>query len=147
MVAPRLKENLEGRIRNLALSPSTPGNSLVPLFEAIYNSIHAIEERFAQEAVQNGRISVLIEKDDNIDTCNIIITDNGIGLNDEQFEAFCTIDTSAKLRRGGKGIGRLTWLRVFERARVISRFKDGGETKRRSFVFCRTAKYRSKTII
>src|SRR5262245_48251735 len=105
MDASKLKENLEGRIRNLALSPSTPGNALVPLFEAIYNSIQAIENRFPDSAPQDGRISVVIERGDNISTCNMIVIDNGIGLDDTQFEAFCTIDTSAKLKIGGKGIG------------------------------------------
>jgi len=135
MPAPKLKENFEGRIRNLALSPSKASNSLVPLFEAISNSIHAIQKRFEDKASESGRISILIERRDDNDTCSMIVSDNGVGLNDEQFDAFLTIDTSAKVKIGGKGIGRLTWLKVFSRAKIISRFQSGSKRFRRSFVF------------
>jgi len=40
----------EGRINNISLAPNQK-NSLFPLFEAIMNSIQAIEERFGQDQV------------------------------------------------------------------------------------------------
>jgi hypothetical protein len=47
--------NLSGRLRNTPL-PYTSG--LLPLFEAVVNSIHAIEE--AELAMDDGRISITI---------------------------------------------------------------------------------------
>ena len=38
----------------------------------------------------------------------IIVKDNGVGLDQENFDAFLTLDTSAKIKIGGKGIGRLS---------------------------------------
>lgn len=133
MAAPRFKENFEGRIRNLALTPSKPSNSLVPLFEAVSNSLHAIDKRFAKGALENGRISIHVERAES--TTSIIIKDNGIGLDHDNFEAFLTLDTSAKMKIGGKGIGRLTWLKVFDNAAVVSRFQAPSGHMRRSFKF------------
>lgn len=50
-----MKLNLLGRVRNTRLSHS---NSLLPLFEAVINSIHAIEEH---GSVALGEIEVFIE--------------------------------------------------------------------------------------
>ncbi|MFH1342777.1 MAG: ATP-binding protein [Pseudomonadota bacterium] len=135
MKAMKLRENFEGRIRNLSLSPSKAGNSLVPLFEGISNAVHAIAQRFGAEALTAGRIKVLIEKTDTPESCSMVVSDNGIGLNDGQFEAFLTMDTTAKARIGGKGVGRLTWLKVFENVSVVSRFQDSSGVKKRSFSF------------
>jgi light-regulated signal transduction histidine kinase (bacteriophytochrome) len=106
MTAPRFKENFEGRIRNLALTPNKPSNSLVPLFEAVSNSLHAIAKRFAKHALESGRITILVERAES--STSIIVKDNGVGLDQENFDAFLTLDTSAKIKIGGKGIGRLS---------------------------------------
>ena len=49
--------NLPGRVRNVSLAPS---NGLMPLFEAVSNSIHAIEE--AGRAPDEGRIRIEIKR-------------------------------------------------------------------------------------
>jgi hypothetical protein len=60
-----MKENFEGRIRNVSLSSSTPGNALVPVFEAISNSLFAIHAQFGDDdAKRDGKISVLVERGD-----------------------------------------------------------------------------------
>ena len=48
-----LKTNLHGRLRNTPLSAN---NGLMPLFEAVVNSIHSIEEK--GDAFHNGAISI-----------------------------------------------------------------------------------------
>jgi hypothetical protein len=49
--------------------------------------------------------------------------------------SFLTSDSTYKLRRGGKGVGRLTWLKIFQNAQIISVFKMNEELQKRSFEF------------
>ena len=133
-------ENLVGRINNLSLSPSAE-NALFPLFEAISNSFHAIEERFGEE-VQNGRISVNLfrekveqEKGDVWQVRSIEVIDNGIGLTEENMLSFRTYDSRHKLEKGGKGVGRLTWLKVFNNTFISSVYSHDGSKKRWNFNF------------
>jgi hypothetical protein len=64
------------------------------------------------------------------------IIDNGEGFTDPNLRAFETADTTAKVELGGKGVGRFTWLVVFNRASVTSTFEAGdGKERRRAFIF------------
>ena len=54
-----LKENLKGRIENLAMAPSY-ANTLIPVFEAIMNSIHAVQDRYADDWAEKGEIRVTV---------------------------------------------------------------------------------------
>jgi hypothetical protein len=93
-----VKLNLLGRVRNTRLSHS---NSLLPLFEAVINSIHAIEE-VGPAAL--GEIKVVIERAKTqqmkidgtapLEPINSFrITDNGSGFTDANYESFCTSDS------------------------------------------------------
>lgn len=128
------KEDLGGRIQNLALAPSYE-NTLIPVFEAIMNSIHAVQDRFGDDWVAKGHIRVEVLRDDHGGPLSFSIKDNGIGLNDTNLSSFRTYDSRHKLEKGGKGVGRLTWLKVFERAEIVSVFKRDGEPRKRSFRF------------
>lgn len=110
-----------GRVRNISLAPS-PANSLLPIFEAITNSIQSIEDRFGAPHMEQGQISVTIERDKDASIVGFIISDNGIGLTPENMKSFETSDSRYKLARGGKGIGRFVWLKVFEQVHIDSRF-------------------------
>jgi len=65
-----------------------------------------------------------------------LIKDNGIGFDDQNFEAFSTSDTTYKASRGGKGIGRFMWLAAFERAEIESGFRANGQMKVRRLTIC-----------
>ncbi|WP_333630008.1 hypothetical protein [Agrobacterium cavarae] len=124
--------NLIRRVHNLALGPSTPSNSLVPVWEAVYNALHAIQDRFDDEWATRGRIDIcFLELDSN--NPSVEIRDNGIGLNRENFNSFKTYDSAHKELRGGKGLGRLSWLKVFSEAHVVSHYEQDGQLFRRSF--------------
>ncbi|MER9354496.1 MULTISPECIES: ATP-binding protein [unclassified Mesorhizobium] len=125
------QSNLVRRVKNLALGPTTPSNALVPLYEAIYNSIHAVQDRFLQEWVRGGRIGVSIFMDNGAPS--VEIRDNGIGLDNDNFTSFRTYDSDHKAKRGGKGVGRLSWLKVFDSAEVTSVFALAGELYVRHF--------------
>ena len=135
--------NLPGRVRNVSLAPS---KGLMPLFEAISNSIHAIEE--AGRAPDESRIRIEIKRsaprlsldpDAKLgqgDIDGFTVTDNGIGFNDVNFKSFRTLDSEHKVDKGGRGVGRLLWLKAFETVSVESVFKDeNGKYKRRTFTF------------
>ncbi len=127
-----LDTNLEGRIRNLALAPS-PLNSVYPMLEAIMNGIQAIHDRFGVNSVEKGKIQIEIDRNDK--DINISISDNGIGLDNKNFDAFLIPDTDHKLKKGGKGIGRLTWLKTFNKTEVSSTFYDNSSLYSRCFTF------------
>ena len=145
--AMNIETNLRGRLRNTTL-PKSKG--LLPLFEALINSIHALEE--AQIPPEQGLIRVVIERastlfDADTDgrsqgrpaTRKIVsfhVIDNGVGFNEANFDSFRTLDTDYKATKGGRGIGRLLWLKAFSRVDVVSRFlNDSEELTQRSFSF------------
>lgn len=131
----RLIENLEGRIANLAMAPSLE-NTLIPVFEALMNSIHSVQERFGENQTDKGFISLTIHTDDNGNPHSFTIEDNGIGLNDNNFKSFRTYDSRYKIKKGGKGVGRLTWLKVFEGVHVNSLYEGSDDNQLiRSFDF------------
>lgn len=140
--------NLQGRLRNTSLPYSS---GLLPVFETVANSIHAIED--AGLDASNGYIKIKILRDSHIQLAletdptkqdpepkgeiqGFEITDNGIGFNDDNMTSFVTLDSEYKVERGGRGVGRLLWLKAFRQARISSIFEElEGELRRREFVF------------
>jgi hypothetical protein len=123
---------------------------MLPLYEAVANSIHAIED--ADVSTSSGRITVQIIRDGQAaiefgsgpkrrgpdakgDIIGFKISDNGIGFTDDNMESFRTLDSEYKADRGGRGVGRLMWLKAFERATVESCYEAEGSRKRRVFRF------------
>lgn len=130
--------NLIGRVKNTKL-PKNRG--LLPLFEAVVNSIHAIEEKGLSS--KEGKITVNILRTNTLPTVekslgDIIgfkIIDNGIGFNDENMQSFTTLDSEYKAEKGCRGIGRLLWLKAFKNAQVNSVYANGPKVFRRTFDF------------
>lgn len=139
--------NLSGRLRNTSLPLS---NGLLPLFEAVINSIHGIEE--ASVPPVSWRIRVVIEREPSLllldgngdrksgghplpDITGFKVIDNGVGFNEDNFQAFLTLDTDHKVAKGGRGIGRLLWLKAFDNVEVESTFDEGDVRRRRTFAF------------
>jgi hypothetical protein len=110
-----------GRINNLSLAPS-PKNTLQPMFEALMNSIHAIEERFGSTHLSSGTIDIEMTENDEGSYTGFIITDNGIGLDTNNMISFRKSDSMKKVKFGGKGVGRLLWLKVAEKVEVSSKY-------------------------
>lgn len=151
--------NLQGRLRNTSL-PASSG--LMPLYEAVVNSIHAIEE--AKVPMSDGRITVCILRgnqqslafSDDSDSDNTAakepivgfrITDNGIGFNDDNMSSFRTLDSEHKVLKGGRGVGRLLWLKAFKRVIVESVFVESkSKRRRRTFTFNATQGVNEETV-
>lgn len=135
-----LQTNLKGRLRNTSLPKS---HGLMPVFEAVVNSIHSIEEKGNAD---NGKIVLRINRSTqgglDLDTKSLppiigfTITDNGCGFDETNFKSFETLDSDHKIDKGCRGVGRLMWLKVFDLVEVESRFLDAdGELKKRVFRF------------
>ena len=122
------------RVKRLP-KPSSSAEALQPLFEAVSNAVHAVDDKFGEQAAEKGNVSVVIEGLGEADRLSIEVRDNGIGLNDERFGAFCTTDTPFKFERGGKGVGRLLWLDAFSRISLDSVYEQEGVLRRRAFSF------------
>ena len=133
--------DIQNRINNIKLGYA---RCLAPVFEAIINSIHAIQEA----KVGNGTINITVERATEgvlgkdwatQPITGFVIQDDGIGFTDEHFRSFQTSDTTYKAKTGGKGIGRLLWLKAFTKAEIESTFKQGGKFKKRTFEFTYSA--------
>lgn len=138
-----MQSNVIGRVRNTNLAKN---QGLLPLYEAIINSIDAIEE--TQGSTPSGKIIITIlrhyalpavgaEQDQlvNAPIRGFVIEDNGIGFTDENFNYFNEADTQAKVTRGGKGVGRFIWLKAFQRVEISSVFEKDGKLFGREFEF------------
>ena len=130
-----MKASIIGRIRNTNL-PRT--KALLPLFEAVVNSFHAIEEvpdhpnpLIRIEATRER----LLDKDELGDFESFAVVDNGSGFNDANYDSFETVDTQYKQALGGKGLGRFSWLKAFDHVEIDSHYRDGGGLKHRAFDF------------
>lgn len=134
--------------RNTALKYQ---NALSPLFEAIMNSVDAIHERNDNKP-GDGKIVIDIERDDSQGLLedhqhhieahpvrSFKVHDNGIGVTDPHFEAFGIADTPYRSAQGGKGVGRLIWLKAFDHAEIKSVFQQGKQKLLRTFNLCLTA--------
>lgn len=129
-----LKPNLVKRIDRLP-KPTGVASALQPLFEAISNSIHAVQSKFGPNVTNAGYVVVTIATDRKKEDVWASVEDNGDGLNERNWLAFTTTDTDNKIEIGGKGVGRLLWLDCFENISVSSVFSDDEGPRRRAFEF------------
>jgi len=131
---PSLTPNIENRVRKLP-KPANAAQALQPLFEAVSNAFYAIEDRIENGFKAKGKVHINIENLSNPKTFRVEIHDNGIGLDEDRYKAFQTIDTDFKRKKGGKGVGRLFWLDAFEKVSVESIFVENGIQHSRCFDF------------
>lgn len=130
-----LSQNIQNRVDKLP-KPSNYAQAMQPLFEAVSNSLFAIDDRRKTHGYVAGEVLVTVRSLSDSDGVTLTVTDDGIGLDEERFQAFCEIDTDYKKAKGGKGVGRLFWLDAFKNVVVESMFAQGHLKKSRSFDFC-----------
>lgn len=139
-----MQSDLAGRVRNTKLAAR---HALLPLFEAIANSIDSIVEL----GNLHGRVKITIDRGISLfgdqpedspllpEIAGFVIEDNGIGFTTKNFASFETLDSLSKQLSGGKGVGRLLWLVAFDQASVDSRFSESGKHWNRRFQFLRSS--------
>ena len=134
-----MRSSFAGRVRNLK---SPKGQPLLPIFEAVINSIHSIEESKRTD----GKIEIFVER--NYDQpmlgeplsptapiVGFVIEDNGSGFNDKNYESFLITDSENKAHIGGKGIGRLQWVKAFDEIEIESFYIENAIFYKRKFLF------------
>jgi hypothetical protein len=142
-----LTTSLAGRVRNTNLPKS---HSLLPVLEAVVNGLQAIDVRFGND-ISQGRLQVKIERSVqevfDFETplpgraplkpiTGFIIEDNGIGFTSDNMTSFETLDTDFKASLGCRGVGRLLWLKAFDKVSVRSAYQaDDGALRARQFKF------------
>ncbi|MFD6398652.1 ATP-binding protein [Nocardia sp. NPDC060249] len=124
-----LTTSLPGRVRNTSLPKS---HALLPLLEAVVNGIQAIGMRFGDdlgEAVltvtidRSGQEQLELALGGNSALKPIVgftVRDNGIGFSPENMRSFETLDSEHKAKLGCRGVGRLLWLKAFDKVAVTS---------------------------
>lgn len=110
-----------------AVLPDGLQGFLFPMYEAISNAFHSIEDRWADDLEENGRLDVTFDDQ----ARQVTVTDNGNGFDYANLSAFLTPLTGNKYERGGKGFGRFMAFKVYSRVFYSSGQKqpDGMLTK------------------
>jgi hypothetical protein len=143
-----INTHLPGRLRNTPLPRS---HGLMPLFEAVVNSIHSIAEVTSDPSYGQIDIEIIrapqssLQLDDGKSKrgappqehiLGFSITDNGVGFHDKNMASFETLDSEYKATQGCRGVGRLLWLKAFEAVKISSDYKNAeGAMRHRSFTF------------
>jgi hypothetical protein len=123
-------------VRRLVENIRSGTNIYTPLVELIVNAIQAIDAKGIPnglveiEVLRNGQADVLDRLED-VD--GFVVKDNGIGFTKNNRDAFDTLYTEQKIADGGKGFGRFTCLKYFDRVKVSSTFAEGDSLRNRSF--------------
>ncbi|MCD0445855.1 hypothetical protein LO763_19790 [Glycomyces sp. A-F 0318] len=118
--------------------------------EAVVNGLQAIDTRFG-DAVEKGRLHVRILRSpqDPLDfgssgpgrtalkpIVGFSVEDNGTGFDPDNMKSFETLDSEFKAGIGCRGVGRLLWLKAFDRISVDSTYQDAaGSLHGRQFRF------------
>ncbi|WP_406635620.1 ATP-binding protein [Amycolatopsis sp. WGS_07] len=142
-----LTTSLAGRVRNTSLPKS---HALLPLLEAVVNGIQAIDARFGDD-VERGCLSVKIRRSPQVELdlgpagpgraalkpiVGFSVADNGVGFTPENMISFETLDSDYKAKLGCRGVGRLLWLKAFDKVSIRSAYEDAaGDLRGRQFRF------------
>jgi hypothetical protein len=108
---------------------------LLPTLEAVSNAMHGIEARFPDTARDDGKVEISIENINDPARIMISVTDNGVGLDDENYTWFKTPFSGHKLKQNGRGFGRFIAFKVFNRVLYSSRYDSFPKEAKRTFRF------------
>ena len=132
--------NIKGLVRALDLRHS---QGMMPLYEAVSNAVDAIADR--TDTLTDGRINIYVLRKEDLAASGgdelqpidgIRLVDDGVGFDDRHLSSFREAYTEHKLKVGGKGLGRFTYLKVFDNVEVTSTFRETtGGLKLRRFRF------------
>jgi hypothetical protein len=142
-----VETNFKGRLKNTSLSATS---GLLPVYEAVVNSIQSVDE--AGLIGSGGEITIRILRD-GVQGCLALdeapkrgplplgeivgfdIEDNGTGFNVKNIESFRYLDSDYKASLGCKGVGRLLWLKAFDNVHIESSFRIDDNIYQRTFLF------------
>ncbi len=98
---------------------------LQPVYEAISNSLEAHAKNICVVFDVDDMQASLSEEISNVNRINgFTITDDGDGFTETNIKSFGELWTRAKQDLGCRGVGRLTWLKVYKYVDVLSKVSD-----------------------
>lgn len=130
--------DLRGSINKIKLKEE---QGVYSIYEAVVNSIQSNSKNIGVEIIKEKlpqlKLDVHCNNNEDVEEVvkEVVITDDGDGFTEENFESFNKINSTHKLKIGGKGVGRLSWLVIFEKVMIKSTYKDNGKYKYREFSF------------
>lgn len=118
--------DLASEVKRASLPDGLQG-FLFPMYEAISNAFHSIEDRWDDELEERGQLEVTFDALKQ----QVMVSDNGKGFDENNLLAFLTPLTGNKYERGGKGFGRFMAFKVFSKVFYSSgeMQSDGTQTK------------------
>jgi len=134
------KVSLVNQVRQ---TPLAKAQCLLPLFEAVMNALQAINDVRAKQPGYAGVIRIELTRENSLlDRAaalpaiqDIRVTDNGVGMDDENWDSFNTSFSGHRYQEGGKGLGRIIWLKAFACVEIESTFASEQGPLRRHFKF------------
>ena len=107
------------------------------LFETISNALYCSTNNsdinITVKLTREYKANELSNEDHSVIT-SVSVTDNGIGFNDENYDNF-TKKIYRTNHESGKGLGRVSFLKVFKNVMIDSFYEDNGNVYHRSFKF------------
>jgi hypothetical protein len=113
-----------------------------PIIECITNSLESNSKNIFVELFSACREGTAFGDDRFI--TKVIIKDDGEGFTKSNFKAFTEYRTKQKINLGCKGVGRLTWLKIFNKAEIQSILREDGKILKKTFTFDKNFDYSSK---
>lgn len=108
-----------------------------PIIEVIVNAIQAIESK--NNNIE-GQVRIIVKRSPEMELDESLppvvgfeVVDNGIGFTEENRKSFDTLYSDYKSTQGGKGFGRFTCLKYFEKLSIESVYEDSQQKMRREF--------------
>ena len=112
-------------------------NPLTPIYEAMTNSLEALTQKGLKVGNSVGEISIILHftgvLDQEKDLEQILITDNGIGFTDENYDRFLEFFDKSKGYKN-RGTGRIQFFHRFQRIKIDSVFEKDGAYFKRTFI-------------
>jgi hypothetical protein len=127
--------DVESAVDNMKIASS---NAIKTVYEAVVNSIQSCRSDDTEHTISVEILSFnrTIDGKSSSHVDGFKIIDDGAGFNDDNYRSFCTIGSRLKKAKFGcKGVGRLSWLKVFRNVEVESTYCLEGVSYRRSFTF------------
>ena len=135
--------SVAGQVGQIKLSQA---KALWPLFETVINAIQSLEDTEESEkivtieALRNSDVQMRINPDGSKSEEpshfeEFIVTDNGNGFGQKNYDSFMQAYTQLKVKKGCKGIGRFLWLKAFDEVVINSTYSENGKWYLRSFTF------------
>jgi nitrogen fixation/metabolism regulation signal transduction histidine kinase len=119
-----VQANIKGLVDRLELSQA---KAMMPLYEAISNAVDAIEEH--QDGFSNHLIRIRLVAstdlahqagDETLVVDGFDVIDDGVGFNEKNLASFQEAHTLFKVKVGGRGVGRFSFLKGFSSVDIRS---------------------------